>query len=119
MLEGAGRSIWRCLLISGLLAVGGCGLLDPEVCHTGLFYDVTPRAAAISIGESFTPSAMLESCPEGVRELALTWTAEDPSIVLVESGQVTGLSEGETVVQGEDDQENVLVTIPVAVSPAS
>jgi hypothetical protein len=118
MFQEMRRRIWRCLLFSSLLGVGGCWLVvDPDVCHTGIFFDVSPPQATIAVGESFAPSATVESCPEGVRDLSLFWTAEDPSIVLIEAGRVTGLKEGETVVKGGDDQENVLVTIAVTVLP--
>lgn len=110
--------IWSCLLFSTLWGVPGCELLDPEICHTGIFFDVTPSLATIAVGESFIPSATVESCPEGVRDLSLIWTAADPSIVRIDAGRVTGLKEGETVVRGADERNNVLVTISVTVSPA-
>jgi hypothetical protein len=104
-------------LVAMVLGAGGCGLLEPEVCHTGIFFEVTPAEATISVGEGFTPVATVESCPEGVRELSPAWTAEDSSVVDIVGERVTGLSVGKTLVHGRDDQGHVLVTIAVTVVP--
>ncbi len=106
------------LALGLLLAAAGCNLLDPEVCHHGILYDVDPREATISVGESFTPTATVTTCPEGVREISPSWSAEDAQVVAVDAGtgRITGLAVGETVVRGTD-AEAVLVSVRVIVEP--
>lgn len=111
----------RLVPVLGLLLLAGgsgCGLLDPEVCHHGILYDVDPREATISVGESFTPTATVTTCPEGVREISPSWSAEDAAIVEVDAGtgRITGLAAGETVVRGTDTEAD-LVSVRVTVEP--
>jgi hypothetical protein len=100
-----------------IVSLFGCGLLDPEICHAGIFYEVEPPAATIAVGESFTVVATIDSCPEGKRPLVLAWRAEDPSIVEVDSetGRVTGLGAGQTAVHGAGMDGVELLTVLVTV----
>lgn len=110
------------LLAVALLAtsVSACGILGPgQECHTGIFYDVTPEEATLTVGESFQPVATVDSCPEGQRQLHLQWRAEDSSIVDVdpESGETTGLNPGSTIVSGWEEQRRPILDIDVTVVP--
>ncbi|TVP47420.1 MAG: hypothetical protein EA350_05120 [Gemmatimonadales bacterium] len=121
------RSILREPLVRGFTCValaflaGACGILDPRVCHTGVFIEVDPITATLAVGQSVTPTATIETCPEGVRRLELSWSAQDPGVVRVapESGQITGLREGESEVRGADVEGAVVVTVSVTVRDPS
>ncbi len=101
-------------LIALLLLIAAC---ETGVCHHGIMIEVEPSAVTLAIGESVTPSATIDSCPDGVRPLVLLWTPEDSTVVSVdaESGTITGLTVGDTDVVGANQSGSALYTLPVQV----
>jgi hypothetical protein len=99
-----------------LVGVGACNIVDPRVCHAGIFYEVTPRDTAIAVGESFTPVATISGC-DWSRPLEGEWTAADPSVVSVDraTGRTTGLSPGETELLGRQEDGLPVVSVSVRV----
>jgi hypothetical protein len=116
-LRGIRRIVVAALVVPAIGGLGGCGLLDPEICHDGVIYRVEPAEATIAVGQSFTAVATIDSCPQGERPIGGAWTAQDPSIVQVDAqtGRVTGISEGQTRVRFGDDDDWALLTVLVTV----
>lgn len=97
--------------------VTGCSLIAP--CGTDdLSFRVVPTSQAVTIGESFTPSAEFRGC-RGRKHLddALTWSATDTTVVRVDSvsGRVTGRAAGVTQVLARGDKYGPMPPISVTV----
>jgi hypothetical protein len=110
---GTGRAAFVAMCL--LVGLSGCDIFGPEVCHTGIFYGVEPGEMTLEIGESFTPVATIETCPEGERELSVEWIPADPEVVAVDGSRITGLLEGETMLEGRSGGAGTVVSVSVTV----
>jgi hypothetical protein len=98
-----------------LLALAACDILDPEACHTAIFYAVEPGQVTLEVGESFSPTATIETCPEGKREIPVTWIPADSEVLTLEGNRLIALAAGETTVDGRTVDALTVVTIAVTV----
>ncbi|SHJ75513.1 protein of unknown function, partial [Dethiosulfatibacter aminovorans DSM 17477] len=75
------------------------GFINAYYMMDNIFY-IDPAAETIKVGDSFEINAMLKGI-DGIEEITdgVVWTVADESIAEVNDGVVTGLMEGETMVQ--------------------
>lgn len=97
--------------------VTGCSLVAP--CGTDdLSFRVVPTSQAVTIGESFTPSAEFRGC-RGRKLLddTITWSATDTTVVRIDSvsGRVTGRAAGVTEVHPRGAKYGPMPPISVTV----
>lgn len=110
------------VVLSGAVVLGGCGVLDPDLCTGDLSWRVTPTEANLAVGKSVIVEAEALGC--GGREPLeeeMRWASEDPAVATVNAmtGRVTAEGAGTTKIIGEDVGPYGIgpVAIPVTVEP--
>jgi hypothetical protein len=92
------RSRTLVLGASALLSLAGCSL-GTEICHDGIWLQVTPAQVQLKVGEEVQLTGRVEKCPDPIENPVLTLAVTDPSIVVVGQGAVLrGHSPGHTTV---------------------
>ncbi len=111
----AEKTLVAVVVIGALFAA--CTSGPQAVCTAELVISISPRAKALSVGESLQPKVRLTTC--GGRQVAtdqFTWTSSNPEVVVVVLGStLRAVRAGSTAVSVEGRRYGVLGSIAITV----